>query len=145
MSHSITISDTIWEWAQKQSGRKQPATYLRDILLRAMVSESIAKEINVTNGEDEEIPPVKSRTPSFAEMMIRTANNTTEITHRRKAALDLLDDELFGDPEFVEAWNWFVEKAGGNEDFILTALENKARNGLENPRLFVLKRYRERA
>lgn len=36
MKHQVQVPDDVWAWAQTQTGQVRPATFLRDILVRAM-------------------------------------------------------------------------------------------------------------
>lgn len=40
MAHTIEVPDSIWEWAQRKSGRQNPASFLRELLHDARLADS---------------------------------------------------------------------------------------------------------
>lgn len=127
MSHSCQVPDFVWEWAQQKSGHKVPSNFIRNVLTQAMFADRLAGTVS-----------------DVSEPADLFDDDSEKSLQARKTKLDLNDDDLFGDPEFTEAWKWIVEKADGNEERVISALENKSADGLENPRSFILSRYRNR-
>ena len=88
MSHVIDVPDIIWEWAQRKSGKINPASWIREHCLYHVMIEDIGA------------PGSKTPTPPI---------NPED----RWAAMGMEINPI--DPDFTEARTLFVDKIGGDE------------------------------
>lgn len=118
MAHICHIPHQIWEWAQDQSGKKNPASYLRELLWAAYIAD-IQGETTVNLAPAPEPEPV-----------------TVDPWLKYGLELEVMD------PEFTKAREAFVVKSG-SEDAALEWWDKAAARGINKPRAFLMDWYRK--
>lgn len=115
----LRIPESIWRWAQEQTGRDKPGSFLRDVLMNAVLEhERKASGEPTPEPRKEEIPV--DHTPRW----------------RALGAGDLIGHE---------ARVWYIAQHDGDENAALQTLEGKERHGLNDPRGWLLFEWRNRS
>ena len=113
MNHTIDVPDIIWEWAQRKSGKVNPASWIRENCLYSTMISDIGGEITTVT------------------MTIK------ETVEDRWIAMDMGFDPI--DTEFAEARKLFADKIGGDEK----AMAFLSRPSIHEPRGWLMDWWRK--
>jgi hypothetical protein len=122
----MDVPDSIWEWGQRHFNTSNPAPHLRNMVIQSMVQLLTVPADEVTTEIDEVIAePVAMRT-----------------FEQRRNALGITFVPV--DPDRQASYVWGMEMFGGEEE-LLTFLEEKAADGINNPMLFLIALWAKRS
>jgi hypothetical protein len=117
-NHGMQVPNLIWEWGQRESGKKNPSSWLRERLYMSMI-HGLPIPIEVVNPAPAE--------PTLEEQWAALGCGT-----------DFVDDE----------WNLaraaFIEANGGELAALAWIRESIDRRGMRNPRGFIVSWYKGR-
>jgi Arc/MetJ family transcription regulator len=108
--HQIQIDDDVWAWAQRQTGQVKPASFLRNILTRAMYGTSHVQPT---------VSDLQDKYRSEAQQYVSEAQHNS--MRDRWRAIQLWRDP--GDPVYMEYRKKFIDAF----DSELEALESAER------------------
>lgn len=113
----VTAPDPIWSWAQRKSGKINPASYLREVWWAALIAD-------VEGAAESPAPAVAGETDN----------------EHRWSQMDLGKYEF--DDEFNDARDAFVSRMGGEERAIEWFSRCKER-GIHSPRAWLISWWRK--
>lgn len=87
MTHTMEVSNWLWEWGQDESGCKNPASFLRDELAKVASKRnkkslsSTASSRNRHNDHDDDVPTIyKARRETFCPYCRRLIEIGTKVS-----------------------------------------------------------------
>ena len=119
MAHTMRVPDWIWEWGQRTFDKQVPASDLADILAKAVVTEI-------------------QGTPSVVQIGVKPASPEPENLEPEWERLGCGVDAI--DTEFSQARKAWIA-AFTSEHHALRYLLTRARNGINNPRAWLIDWY----